>query len=611
MCGICGIIETRGIVDEGFLKRMRDTMTHRGPDDAGFYITKNGKVGLGHRRLSIIDLSPAGHQPMSNEDGTIWVTFNGEIYNFLELKEYLEQRGHVFRSRCDTEVIVHLYEEFGDEFPIHLDGQFAIGLWDENQRVLFLARDRVGKKPLYYLWDGKRFIFASEIKAIVADPSVPREINLSALDDYLTFQYVPYPDTIFKAIKKLPPAHFLRFKEGNIAVQPYWKLVPENEPLQRDESYYEEQLFSLLRDAVKKRLISDVPLGVFLSGGVDSSTIVKMMSEVAGGRIKTFSVGFDVDEYNELPYANLIARQFDTDHQDIVLAPESAVDLIPEIARQFDEPLADQAAVPTYLMSKLARQKVTVCLSGEGSDELFGGYGRYDLAIRQHQLVEQLSFHQRELKSALRDALTPSLGAYVQRLCSFNTEEKESLLNSDVKQVIKNGNTLRFPHLQSHYKNTNGFNYLTRLQHLDIHTYLTDNLLVKIDRASMLASLEVRAPMLDHKLLEFGINLPYNLKMRATIQKYILKKIMIPHLPPEIIWRPKMGFSIPLHKWFKGDLKNYVRDLLITGRLRKDGYFNNEYIDNLLNDNWLDSPSKALKVWTLIIFEEWRKQYNV
>jgi asparagine synthase (glutamine-hydrolysing) len=606
MCGICGIVETNSAVSREQVLKMRDTLTHRGPDDAGIFLSDDSTVGLGHRRLSIIDLSPAGHQPMPNEDSTIWVTFNGEIYNFLELRKLLEACGHTFHSRSDTEVILHLYEEKGLDFASHLDGQFAIGIWDDNLKVLVLARDRLGKKPIYYHWNGKRLLFASEAKAILEVPGVSRELDPTALDDYLTFQYVPFPATIFKEIRKLPPACRLVLSDGKLSVEPYWILTPETAAIERTEREYEELFFQLMTEAVRRRLISDVPLGVFLSGGVDSSAIVAIMSATLGLNVKTFSVGFHEQEYDELPYADLVARKFGTEHHRIVLEPSSAAELIPFIARQFDEPLADQAAVPTYLMSRAAKQHVTVCLSGEGGDELFGGYPRYGLAVERRNLIEAMALGDANLRRHLESALAPTSARYAQTLCSFNTAEKDKLLKPSLMAAIRSQRDHPYPHMDKFFAAYPDLDPLTTLQYVDIQTYLTDNLLVKVDRASMLASLEVRAPFLDCRLLEASLALPHHLKVQGGIQKYLVKRIMERHLPPQILWRPKMGFSIPLLKWFKKDFKTYARDLL----LERDELFNRSYVSALVSDEWLDRPDSALKIWTLLIFKEWRRTYS-
>ena len=611
MCGICGIISPHRKVEVSVLERMRDVLVHRGPDDAGIYVSDDKTAGLGHRRLSIIDLSTAGRQPMTNENGTIWVTYNGEIYNFMELRDELEKKGHRFSSRTDTEVILHLYEEYGEEFVRHLDGQFAFGLWDDREKKLILARDRFGKKPLYYYHKGEILVFASEIKSILQYPYIEKQINLDSLYDYLTFQYVPYPETIFQDIRKLPPSSMMVFMKGIAKIRRYYKIgfIPEG-PF-REDGYYEERVYESLKEAVKKRLISDVPLGVFLSGGIDSSTIVALMTEQAGERIKTFSVGFKEKEYSETDYATEVARSLDTDHEEIILEPASAMDLIPELARQFDEPLADQAAVPTYLMSRIAKGKVTVCLSGEGGDEIFGGYPRYNIAIRNSELADALSIGNSKIKREIMEALIPDTSQYVKSLCSFDDKEKTLVIRKDIyEEVIKRRNG-SYPHIERVAKDCTGLDYLTALQYTDIYTYLTDNLMVKIDRASMLASLEIRAPMLDHMLVETALNMPVSLKVRAGIQKYILRKLMKDKLPPRIIWRGKMGFSLPLPKWFKGDLNDYARDLLLGWRPGEAQFFNKTYVKSLLEKEWYESFSMALKVWTLLIFEEWRRQYNV
>lgn len=608
MCGICGIVDLRANVDPDLVVRMRDTLRHRGPDDAGLYVSPDRIAALGHRRLSIIDLSEAGRQPMSNEDGSVWVTFNGEIYNFQQLREDLEKRGHTFRSRCDTEVIVHLYEDFGPEFPKHLEGMFALGLWDASSRTLLLVRDRMGKKPLYYRVGEQRVSFASELKALLADPAVPRRIDPQALSDYLTFQYVPCPRTIFSGIEKLPPASILSFHAGRTAFDTYWALAPEKGGTVREEAVYEQRLLELLHQSVKKRLVSDVPLGVFLSGGLDSSTLVAIMSSMAGGQVKTFSVGFKEETYDELPFADLVAKTFATDHHRIVLEPASAVDLIPKIAEQFDEPLADQAAVPTYLMSEQARKAVTVCLSGEGGDEIFAGYPRYETALRHQRLLDHLCLGEKDLEQDLAPPLEPALSGYVGTLCGFDSREKQWVLQPDVWAAARVQGGPDYPHMHASYERFRGLDYLTRLQMLDIETYLPDNLLVKVDRASMLASLEVRAPMLDPELVSFALDLPRSLKVRAGIQKYLLRRVMKARLPPEILWRPKMGFSIPLARWFKGDLLDCARELLLEG---ESPYFRKAYLNRMLSNGWLEDPARALKGWTLLMFEQWRRQYRI
>lgn len=608
MCGICGIVDLRANVDPDLVARMRDTLRHRGPDDAGLYLSPDRTAGLGHRRLSIIDLSEAGRQPMSNEDGSVWVTFNGEIYNFQELRGDLEKRGHRFRSRCDTEVIVHLYEDYGSAFPKYLEGMFALGVWDAPRRTLLLVRDRMGKKPLYYRTDGQRISFASELKALLADPAMPRRIDPQALSDYLTFQYVPSPRTIFSGIEKLPPASILSFQGGRITVEKYWSLDPERGRTVGEETFYEQRLLELLDRSVRKRLVSDVPLGVFLSGGLDSSTLVAVMSSVAGGRVKTFSVGFREEAYDELPFADRVAKAFATDHHRIVLEPASAVDLIPKIAEQFDEPLADQAAVPTYLMSEAARKVVTVCLSGEGGDEIFAGYPRYEAALQHHQILDRLSLGEKDLEPDLEPPLAPPLSAYVRTLCGFDSREKQWVLDPDILAAARSQSSADYPHMQASYERHRGLDYLTRLQMLDIETYLPDDLLVKVDRSSMLASLEVRAPMLDPELVSFALALPRSLKVRAGIQKFLLRRVMKGRLPSEILWRPKMGFSIPLAHWFRGDLLDCARDLLLEG---ESPYFRKAYVRRMFSNGWLENPASALKGWTLLMFEQWRRQYRI
>jgi len=608
MSGICGIIDHGKGVNRDVLVRIRDALHHRRPDEAGIYLSPDREAGFGYQGLDIMDLSSRDNRPMANKDENLWVTFNGKIYNFMEQREALEEKGHRFRSRSDTEVIVHLYEEFGEDFPCFLEGQFAIVLWDCNRNLLLLARDRAGKKSLYYREDGRRFLFASEIKPLLADPSVSRELDPVALSDYLTFQYVPDPRTLFKKTRKLPPGHILRFQDGRIRTRPYWTLVPESTGPPREDEYYEEELIHLMLESVRKRLTRDEPLGVFLSGGLDSSTIVAMMSALNGGKIKTFSVGFKEEDSNEFPFVDKVAKTFDTDHQRILFQPLSAEELIPKIAARFDEPVADPAAVPTYLMFEAASQEVAICLCSEGGDEIFGGTPRYDVALNHQGLMEQLLVGRNDLKGPLTDALQPALNGYVQSLCSFNAQEKETLLTPEVHvEVERERKGAGYPPMDVHYERYPDLDYLSKLQYLEMQTYLPGNLLARMDRSSMLASLEVRAPMLDHRLMTFALGLPQHLKVRSGIKKFILRKVMQESLPSQVLWRPGKGASVPLAGWNQRDLKAYANEVLLSGKLE---HFRKGVLARMMNSGWLESPECSLKVWTLLIFETWRRSYS-
>lgn len=607
MCGICGLVDPRGQADAGLLEKMRDAMVHRGPDDAGLYISPDRRAGLGHRRLSIIDLSQAGRQPMSNEDETVWVSFNGEIYNFLELRRGLLRRGHHFTSNADTEVIVHLYEEIGEDFILELDGQFAIALWDQERAKLLLARDHFGKKPLYHRRTPHGIAFASEIKSLLADPECPRQVDEEALFDYLTFQYVPQPRTIFRGISKLPPGHLLTFRGGEPAVRPYWSFVPDPGSGSGPTEIPEESIRQTLKEAVRRRLVADVPVGVFLSGGVDSSAIVAAMAQLQVSEINTFSVGFANEDYDETAYAAEVAERYGTRHRRIQLEPSSALELIPVIARQFDEPLADQAAVPTYLMCRAAREHVKVCLSGEGGDEVFAGYPRYELAVRHANNFDSLARGEVRSRQLLEEPLAPVPTNYAERLCSFDHREKAQLLAPSFFDPVVRRRKSAYPHLERHYGRDYEMDYLQRLQYLDLQTYLTDNLLVKVDRSSMLASLEVRAPMLDRDLVRLGVNLPAGQKAAGDLFKLALKKAMQPWLPARVLWRPKMGFSMPLADWFGGDLAAYTRESILDDL--QPEVFSRPHLEQLLGDDWVADPKRALQVWTVLMYQEWRRAY--
>ncbi|HHN75232.1 MAG TPA: asparagine synthase (glutamine-hydrolyzing) [Acidobacteria bacterium] len=605
MCGICGIVDHEGGLSGPLVQEMRDRLVHRGPDDAGIYLSADRRVALGHRRLSIIDLSPAGRQPLANEDGSVQVVFNGEIYNYRQLRQELERQGHVFRSHTDTEVLVHLYEEMGDDLLPRLEGQFALALWDEPRRRLLLARDHFGKKPLYYRLTPSGIAFASELKALLVDSRCPRRIDREAFFDYLTFQYVPEPRTIFEGIAKLPAGHALSLDVNGHHLAPYWSLsIPESRQ-EAGERVPTEALRRLLEQSVRSRLVADVPVGVFLSGGVDSSAIVATMASLGVGDIRTFSVGFADKDYDETDFAAEVAERFGTRHERIELAPSSAIELIPTIAAQFDEPLADQAAVPTYLMCREARRQVKVCLSGEGGDETFGGYPRYMLATEHAGYLDSVARGEKGFRQALSEPLAPLPDSYVARLGSFTHEEKRELLDESLWGALHRRRKSPYPHLEARFEEGARRDYLQRLQYVDLKTYLPDNLLVKVDRASMLASLEVRAPMLDPQLVRFGLALPRAAKISGEITKLALKMAFRDVLPARVLWRPKMGFSMPLEKWFHGDLENYTRQSLLDDL--EPGVFRRQAVESLVARGWASSPARALKVWTLLMYQEWRR----
>lgn len=625
MCGILGILNANGEpVDRGNILSMAAVMSHRGPDGEGAYC--DGPVGLAHRRLSIIDLS-GGAQPMSNEDGSVWITFNGEIYNFPDLKRDLEAKGHRFRTRSDTEAIVHAYEEYGPDCVKRLRGMFAFGIWDARKRRLFLARDRMGKKPLHYFSDGKRFIFASEIKAIVQDRGVPREIDPEALVDYFTYMYIPFPRTIFRSVRKLPPAHWMTVSldgaeaDGSplrIESQAYWDLRYSPDPSPSEEEWI-AGLRDKIAEAVRIRLMSEVPLGAFLSGGVDSSVVVAAMAAAQEQPVKTFSIGFDEEDFSEIRYARLVARRFGTDHHEEIVRPD-AMEVLPRLAWEFDEPFADSSAIPTYYVSRMARQHVTVVLSGDGGDETFAGYRRYAWADGLSRWDFMPGFVRKAVfgwpsalmpqgmrgKGALRNM---SMGPF-ERYRSLITHDEpgylDGLLAADVKAQVAFGRDGLFRDIYDRPAETD---YLTRLQYLDTKTYLAEDILTKVDRSSMLCSLETRAPLLDHELQEYAATIPSSLKLFGSEKKYILRRAARDVVPDEVLDRPKMGFAVPLATWFKKDLDGFARDILLSPTARQRGLFDSRFVEKVLDDHQKKTRDLSARIWSLLFFEQWCRNW--
>ncbi len=633
MCGIAGILDIKRKPENHVILGMTGIMRHRGPDGEGIYI--DGPVGLGHRRLSIIDIN-TGAQPMSNEDGSVWITYNGEVYNFMELRNELESRGHKFRTKSDTETIIHAYEQYGEDCVKKLRGMFAFCIWDAKKKSLFLARDRLGKKPLYYFYDKSRFVFASEIKAVISDKRIKRELDLSAVSDYFTYQYIPFPKTIFKNIYKLPPGHFMTVQqqlpeqagEVSINIRQYWD-IEYNPDYSVSEHDWVDGLREKLLDAVKVRLISDVPLGAFLSGGLDSSSIVAFMSRVMNQPVKTFSIGFEEADFSELEYARKIAKQYGTEHHEMIIKPD-AIGLLPKLAWEFDEPFADSSVIPTYYVSKMARENVTVVLSGDGGDETFAGYSRYASACRfnnQMSLIPSLFRHivfggisslmpyGMRGKGFLRHlTLTPF--EYYKGMITQDDHYFEELLDKDVmKKIISqsksdngfSGNNNGV--LEQFYNRYPDADYLTKIQYLDTKTYLAEDILTKVDRASMLCSLETRAPLLDHELLEFAARIPAEYKIKNGCKKYIFKKAMSDSLPPDILNRNKMGFCTPLIHWFKKDLTGYAEDMLLGERCRNRGFFNVKFIESLISNHRLKYRDLSSHIWQLLFFEHWCRNW--
>ncbi|HEY4708319.1 MAG TPA: asparagine synthase (glutamine-hydrolyzing) [Thermodesulfobacteriota bacterium] len=620
MCGIAGIIDPAATPERRLIERMCRVMSHRGPDGEGYYV--EGPAALGHRRLSIIDLE-GGAQPISNEDGTLWLTFNGEIYNFMGLRDDLVARGHVFRTRSDSETIVHAFEEYGEDCLERLRGMFAFAIWDSVKKELFMARDRLGKKPLYYYADRGRLLFASELKAILEDSRVPRELDTMAVADYFTYHYVPFPGTIFKGIRKLPPGHFLRFSPGSggeLAVKQYWDVKYEPDHTLTEEDWA-QAIREKLEEAVRIRLVSDVPLGAFLSGGIDSSAVVAMMSLSGARPINTFSIGFREKDFSELEYARMVSERFGTTHHELTVEPD-AIALLPKLAWDFDEPFADSSAIPTYYVSKMAREHVTVILSGDGGDEVFAGYRRYLWANDMTKYdfvpapVKRIFFGATAamLPDGMRGKgmLTHLSKDPFQRYAGLNTHADNgylgNLLSDTLLKELEGRELPGYWNLRRFYESFDG-DYLSRIQYADTKTYLAEDILTKVDRASMLNSLETRAPLLDHELVELAARIPSAMKVRKNETKYMLKKAMSGILPDEILYRRKMGFGVPLVHWFKKDLKDYAREVLLTRQARERGLFNTRHIEGMLDSHMKTGRDMSARIWALLFFEHWCAQW--
>jgi asparagine synthase (glutamine-hydrolysing) len=604
---------------------MVDAQRHRGPDASGLW--SDAHCALGHRRLAIIDLSPAGRQPLSNEDGTVWITFNGEVYNFQELREQLEALGHRFRTRTDTEAIVHAYEQWGEDCVRRLRGMFAFAIWDTRQRRLFLARDRVGKKPLFYARAGGVFLFASELQGLLAHADLPRRPDLGAIDEYLSWGYVPAPRTAFQGVFKLPPAHWLSVDltpEGPVQrVERYWALAYEpKQSLTETEAC--EALRAKLTEAVRLRMISDVPLGAFLSGGIDSSIVVGLMAGLSERPVKTFSIGFEEAAFNELDHARRIAEKWGTEHHPLVVRPD-ALSILPMLVRHYGEPYADSSAVPTYYVSKITRENVTVALNGDGGDESFVGYERYlanQVAERIRRvpgrklaagLLARLLPDSLNPKSRLRSARRffsvahqPMTERYRGWLTFFRGDAKERMYTGALRSVLRDGS----PHLWfgSLLDAAGGLDPAEMAMAADVQSYLPYDLLVKVDITSMANSLEARSPFLDHEVMEFAASLPVNLKLRGGQAKYLLKRAFPDLLPPENVHRRKMGFGVPVGEWFRGPLRELLEDALISEQARARGYFDPAVVRGMVSEHLERRADHSFQLWNLLMLELWHRE---
>jgi asparagine synthase (glutamine-hydrolysing) len=620
MCGICGVwhYATREPVDREQLQTMMDTMLHRGPDDSGSYFDDDAGLGLGFRRLSIIDLSPAARQPIGSENGIIRGMCNGEIYNFKDLRARLEADGHIFRSHSDTEVIVHAYEQQGERFLQDLDGMFGLAVWDGHHRRLILARDRVGKKPLYYYDDGRCLRFASELKALIADPAVPRTLDWTALAEFLAIGYIAGARSIFAGVRKLQAGCYVLHENGSMVTKRYWDWLPafSEAPVRRPESEWACHTRTALEDAVRKRMVSDVPLGALLSGGLDSSSIVALMSAVSAGPVKTFSIGFPERRHNELRYAAQIAQRFGTDHHELIVTPERVPDVLPALVRQFDEPFADSSALPTYYVCKMARQHVTVVLSGDGGDEACAGYPRYWKALSASVVdtiparlrrallfpIERLPIGTPGRRKALRLMLNP-YERYVSLMLLASNEEIRALLSPAAARQIDDDGTASW---RQALEQGGRLDALSRMQYADARVFIADDILVKVDRASMLNSLEVRCPFLDHRFLELMASVPPEMRLRNRRGKRILKAAMRGVLPDSTLTRSKMGFAIPIDSWFSGSLASYVREVLLDRQTIERGIIASNTIERLTHTG---RSRMSQFVWALLVLELWFRSY--
>ena len=623
MCGIAGFVSQhdrlKGGESAAVLNRMCGVIRHRGPDDQGTMV--DGNVALGMRRLSIIDLA-GGHQPISGENGSVTVVFNGEIYNFRELQQELEASGHHFKTHSDTEAIVHAYEEYGSACVERFRGMFAFAVWDARARKLFIARDRVGKKPLYYtLTRQGTLIFGSELKSLLEHPEVRREINPPALDAYLAFGYVPDPLSIFRGIHKLPPGHHLSFVDGHVTLRQYWDFPYETGEVRREEEYLEE-LRIRLEEAVKARLIADVPLGAFLSGGVDSSTVVGLMSRFITQPVKTFSIGFHEDSYNELKYARLAAKHFGTDHHEFIVTPDIC-HIVDELAWHFDEPFADSSAIPTYMVSKLAREHVTVILSGDGGDELFAGYTRYIIDRRRsgfarlprflrHGVMQPASRHLPHGlwgRNYLHNIALDPLERYQDSVSIFTGLNKQSLYTNEFCRQLRNGGD-GAPSISKYAARVRTGEPLDALLYFDSKMYLPGDILTKVDRMSMAVSLEARVPLLDHHLIEFVTRIPASMKMKGLETKHIFKRAVGDLVPAEILHRSKQGFGVPIQEWINKQLRRRIRETLTEPRARQRGYIEPRYVDLLLDEHERNRRDHSSQLWALFMLELWHQTFQ-
>lgn len=625
MCGIVGRFnfQSKAPVQDGLLRNMANLLAHRGPDKEGIY--QDGELGFSHRRLAVIDLSPAAHQPMLSADGQFCITYNGEIYNFPELRKNLEAHGYKFQSQSDTEVVLAAYRQYGVKCVEHFRGMYAFAVWDKRNRKLVLARDRVGKKPLYYWLNKEGIAFASEPKAFLADPQFNAQVDVESISYYLTYQYVPYPWSAFRGVRKLPPAHTLVVENGQVRIERYWKLSYAQE-FQGSEQDASRELFQKLSEAVKCRLISDVPLGAFLSGGIDSSVVVGIMAQLGVSPINTFSIGFEHEAYNELPFAQTVAKRFATRHQEFIVKPNPS-EIFSRLTWHYNEPFADSSAIPTFYLAKMTKQHVTVALNGDGGDEDLAGYDRYWANVLSHRFdclpgfvkkgIQRVagyfpdhgdakSFLSRVNRFASVLPYSPE-DRYSLWMCHFEPGLKNEICTEDFKRGWgqKESAALLF----EAFEQSDAKDIINATLDVDVNTYLPNDLLVKVDIATMAYGLEARSPFLDHEVMEFCASLPANMKLRGSSKKYLLKKATGTLLPQEILNRPKMGFGVPIDHWLRHELHDFVYDLLLSPRSTQRGYFKKDVIERLIYEHVNKIRTWHYPLWNLLMLELWHRMF--
>jgi len=642
LCGITGFIDLKNKIEKAHLQKMVTTLSHRGPDDEGIWFDPKSGIALGHRRLSILDISQEGHQPMVSASGRYVIVYNGEVYNFKTLRNELIKHGYSFRGHSDTEVILAAIEAWGIESAINqLIGMFALALWDNSEQQLYLVRDRLGIKPLYYGWSNGTFIFASELKALCAYPNFQPSIDRDALTLYFRYGYIPTPYTIYQDISKLPPGHILQLstnkKENNQRIWAYWSIKTvakkgPKEPLSKDSYESVERLETLLKDAIGIRMIADVPLGAFLSGGVDSSTVVALMQAQSTRPIKTFAIGFEESGYNEAEYAKAVAQHLGTEHTELYVSPTEAMDVIPQLPILYDEPFADVSQIPTFLVSQLARQHVTVSLSGDGGDELFYGYDRYAYAPRIWQKVGWIPYWLRQSIVQGMEIASPEIwNKKLQQIPFIKQRDRTQVIRHLINTLFAENQSAYYKQLMSHWQiptsivingrePTTAFtttkqmsfeqNMVQYANFIDFMTYLPDDILTKVDRASMGASLEARVPLLDHRIVEFAWQLPIALKMREDKGKWILRQVLNKYVPATLIERPKKGFGVPIGKWLRGPLREWAEDLLNEPRLQQEGFLSAKPIREKWKEHLKGNQNWDNQLWTVLMFQAWLNTKN-